>query len=88
MKKIIEETTDHVIFEDIFDNKPIRFYLNKQTGDLRINSDDAFQALGFNGLDGFLGSNQGLDYISQSKEENPNFELFGKNGVFKDFDEL
>jgi hypothetical protein len=50
---------------------------------LKINADDAFKALGYSGLSDFLGSDEGLDAISKIKEEDPNFDLFGDNGIFQ-----
>ena len=51
---------------------------------MRINADDAFKALGYSGLFDYLGSDEGLDTISKIKDEDPNFELFGDNGIFQD----
>lgn len=84
MKKIVEETEQYTIFIDYFDSKPIRFIYNKQRDELRINADDVFKAFGYSGLHDFLGSDKGLDAISEMKKENPNFELFGDNGIFQD----
>jgi hypothetical protein len=46
---------------------------------LRINADDVFKAMGYSGLFEYLGSDEGLDAISKSKDEDPNYELFGDN---------
>jgi hypothetical protein len=83
MKKIIEETDQHTIFIDYFEGNPIRFIYDKQRDELKINADDAFKALGYSGLSDFLGSDEGLDAISKIKEEDPNFDLFGDNGIFQ-----
>lgn len=35
--------------------------------------------MGYSGLFEYLGSDEGLDAISKSKDEDPNYELFGDN---------
>ncbi len=84
MKKIIEETEQYTFFIDYFKGNPIRFIYDKQRDELRIHGDDMFKALGYSGLFDFLGSDEGLDAISKMKKEDPNFELFGDNGIFQD----
>ena len=79
MKKIIEETDQHTIFIDYFEGSPIQFIYDKQRDELRINADDVFKAMGYSGLFEYLGSDEGLDAISKSKDEDPNYELFGDN---------
>lgn len=65
-------------FTAYYQGSPITFSKNKLTGEVHINADEAIQAMGFDGnfMD-YLGTDKGLDLISDWKKDHPDIPFFG-----------
>lgn len=76
--EIIKETSTEVLFRDYFEGIPVHFVKNKLTGEISINADDAIRAMGYNGtFEDYLGTDEGLDFISDWKRSNPDMPFWG-----------
>lgn len=73
-------------FTAYYEGQPITFSKNKQTGEVHINADQAIKAMGFDAdfMD-YLGTDQGLDLISDWKKDHPDIPFFG-NAIKTDAD--
>jgi len=78
--RLVFEDFFHQIFEDDYKGLPVRFIKNKFTGEVKICADDTARVLGFDSLTALLGTDKGLDVISDWKRDNPGKPLFGKDG--------
>ena len=78
--KIVSEDFFYQIFEDEYDGLPVRFSRNKFTGDVNISADDTARILGYGSIHDLLGTDKGLDVISDWKRDNPGKPIFGKHG--------
>ena len=77
MKKTHEDFINEY-YTSYFEGYPITFIKNKFNGEIHINADQAVKALGFEGsFEDFLGTDEGLDMISQWKKEHPDIPFFG-----------
>ena len=65
-------------FTAYYQGQPITFSKNKLTGEVHINADEAIKAMGFDGdfMD-YLGTDEGLDLISDWKKDHPDIPFFG-----------
>ena len=82
--QIVKETPEEIIYLSYFEGQPVRFMRNKRTGEITINADDVVRALGeADSFEAFLGSDKGLDFISDWKKEHPNTPFFG--GAVKNY---
>ena len=83
--KIIQETSTEVIYQAYFGECPVRFLLDKRTGEIRISADDAMKALGRKEtFESYLGTDEGLDFLSDWKRENPGKPFWGGAVTRKD----
>ena len=82
--KIVFEDFFHIVFEAHFEfegtSTPVRFTKNKFTGEVKISADDTARVLGYENIHDLLGSDHGLDTISEWLKDNPNKQVFGKHG--------
>lgn len=76
--EVVKETLTEIIFRDYFEGNPVHFFKNKITGQISINADDAIKAMGYDGtfID-YLGTDEGLDFISAWKKEHPGTPFWG-----------
>lgn len=72
------EDSTYEYFTAYYEGQPITFSKNKQTGEVHINADQAIKAMGFDGnfMD-YLGTDEGLDLISDWKKDHPDIPFFG-----------
>ena len=76
--KLIHKDFFTETYESYFENKPVRFIKNIFTGEIKINADDVCKILDLGkDVNTFLGTDKGLDFISEWKKENPNKPVFG-----------
>ena len=76
--EIVKETLTDIVFLDYFEGNPVHFIKNKLTGEININADDALRAMGYTGsFEDYLGTDEGLDFISDWKKENPDKPFWG-----------
>jgi prophage antirepressor-like protein len=61
----IGENSTHEIFEDYYENQQVRFYKNKQTGEIVINADDCARVLGYADAQAMLSSDEALDAANE-----------------------
>jgi prophage antirepressor-like protein len=81
MTRLVSEDFFHQIFEDVYyDGTPVRFIKNKFTGEIRIAANDVARVLGYETANDLLGTDGGLDAISDWKRDNPDKSVFGKYG--------
>ena len=85
--ELVYEDFFYQIFEHNYLGTPVRFTKNKLTGEVKINAHDTARVLGFKNLDDMLGSDTGLDVISDWKKDNPDRPVFGKHGSGAMFEE-
>jgi len=87
----IHEDFFHEILESyfVFENSvtPVRFVRNKFTGEVKISADDTARVLGFDNIQSLLGTDKGLDCISEWRRDNPGKSVFGKDGSGAMFEE-
>ena len=92
MTRLVHEDFFHQVFLDhfIFEDKvtPVRFIKNKFTNEIKICADDTAKCLGYASLNDLLGSDNGLDVISEWKKDNPDKPVFGKDGSGALFEEV
>ena len=74
---VIHEDYFFKTFISYFEGNPVRFQLNKITGEIKISADDTARCLGFDTLNDLLSSDGGLDAISHFKKHNPDKPTFG-----------
>lgn len=71
------EDNTNEYFTAYYQGQPITFSKNKLTDEVHINADQAIQALGFDGsFRDYLGTDEGLDLISDWKKEHPDIPFF------------
>ena len=75
--RFISEDSTYKIFESFYHEIPVRFMYNKLTDVIKIDVDACAKCLGFDSINEMLSTNEGLDFIIESKKENPNRQLFG-----------
>ena len=81
MLKLVSEDFFHQIFEDVYyDGTPVRFIKSRFTGEIRISSNDVARVLGYGSINDLLGTDGGLDAVSDWKKDNPGKTVFGKYG--------
>lgn len=80
--RIIDETEDYIVHEVYYEGFPIRVLYEKATGEIFYNSNDAARMLGYRDHEHFIGSDEGLDMISEFQKKNPGVDVFGENGLF------
>ncbi|MFG5856868.1 hypothetical protein LDB17_01505 [Dysgonomonas sp. Shenzhen-Wh21] len=72
------EDNTNEYFTAYYQGQPITFSKNKLTDEVHINADQAIQALGFDGsFRDYLGTDEGLDLISDWKKDHPDIPFFG-----------
>lgn len=76
--RIEKETPGEIIYVSHFEGQPVHFMKDKRTGEITVNADDVVRAIGeADSFEAFLGSDKGLDFISDWKKEHPNEPFFG-----------
>lgn len=76
--RIEKETPGEIIYVSHFEGQPVYFMQEKRTGEITVNADDVVRAIGeADSFEAFLGSDKGLDFISDWKKEHPNEPFFG-----------
>ena len=76
--RIEKETPGEIIYVSHFEGQPVHFMQDKRTGEITVNADDVVRAIGeADSFEAFLGSDKGLDFISDWKKEHPNEPFFG-----------
>jgi len=79
--RLIHEDFFHQIFESVYyDGTPVRFIKNKFTDEIRIAADDVARVLGHETINDLLGTDGGLDVISEWQKDNPGKSVFGEFG--------
>ncbi len=61
----IGETPNHEVFEDYYENQRVRFYKNKQTGEILLHGDDCARVLGYADAQAMLSSDEALDAANE-----------------------
>ncbi|TAH07207.1 MAG: hypothetical protein EAZ14_11455 [Runella slithyformis] len=61
----ISENSTHVVFLDYYEGQKVRFYKNKQTGEIVINADDCARVLGYADAQAMLSSDEALDAANE-----------------------
>lgn len=61
----IGETPTHEVFEDYYENQPVRFYKNKQTGEILLHGDDCARVLCYADAQAMLSSDEALDIANE-----------------------
>ena len=88
MLKLISEDFFSQVFKDVYyDGTPVRFIKNKFTGEIKIDANDCARCIGFDNINDLLGTDKGLDAISDWKKDNPGKSVFGKHGSGAMFEE-
>ena len=89
--RIVGRDFFHEILESYFEfdgrKTPVRFSRNIFTGEVKIDANDTARVLGFESLNDLLGTDKGLDAISEWKRDNPDKSVFGKHGSGAMFEE-
>ena len=68
--RIEKETPGEIIYVSHFEGQPVHFMKDKRTGEITVNADDVVRAIGeADSFEAFLGSDKGLDFISDWKKE-------------------
>ena len=79
------EDARYIYYFDSFQGMPIRILQDKETGEILFNADDVVRALDLGAdLKEFLGSDEGLDCISDFRKAHPGIEIFGESGMFRE----
>ena len=82
--RLVHEDFFTQVFEDYFlyeeTATPVRFTRNKFSGEVKICADDTARVLGFDNIHDLLGSDHGLDCISNWMKDNPGKQVLGKHG--------
>lgn len=81
---MIQEREDekYVYFLDYFQGNPVHIRKDKSTQQIFFDANDVCHILGLGSFHDFIGSDAGLDLISEWKRNNPGKEIFGTNGMF------
>ena len=88
MLRLVSEDFVHQILEDVYyDGTPVRFIKNKFTGEIKIDANDCARCIGYASIHDLLGTDKGLDAISDWKKDNPDKPVFGKHGSGAMFEE-
>lgn len=73
MKRINEDDT-YIYYVHDLEGLPINMRIDRSTKDVFLNVNDMYQAYGFNkSIENILGTDIGLDFISESKKNNHGF---------------
>jgi len=80
MTRLVYQDFFYEVFEDNFQGTPVRFYRHKFSGAITINADDCAQCIGYDSINDFLGTDKGLDAISEWKKDHPDKPVFGDHG--------
>ena len=88
MTRLVSENFFYQIFEDNFQGTPVRFYRHKFSGAVTINANDCAHVLGYDSMNEFLGTDDGLDSINNWKRDHPYKPVFGDNGSGAMFEEI
>jgi len=81
MTRLVSEDFFYQKFEDVYyDGAPVRFYRHKFSGAITINADDCARCLGHNSINDLIGSDVGLDAVSNWMKDHPNKPIFGDCG--------
>ena len=76
--RIEKETPGEIIYVSHFEGHPVQFMKDKRSWEFTVHDDDVLRAIGeADSLEAFLGSDKGLDFISDWKKEHPNEPFFG-----------
>jgi len=78
--QLISEDFFYKVFVSYFEGKPIRFIYDKFKNEIRVNADDMIKIFGYSDWKSYLGTDNGLDFISHYKKQHPDTQLFGKQG--------
>jgi len=74
---LIHEDFFNKVFVSYFKGQPVRVILNKFSNEIKFDADDVVRIFGYNSVNDYLGSDNGLDFISENKKENPDRPIFG-----------
>ncbi len=80
MTELIKTGEDWIneYFTSYYKGQPVRFTRNRWTHETLINADDVVRICGIAGsFEEFLSTDDGLDFINEWKEKNPNAAFFG-----------
>ena len=76
--RIEKETPGEIIYERHFEGQPVHIMKDKRTGEITVNADDVVRAIGeADSFEAFLGSDMGVEFISDCKKEDPIDPFFG-----------
>lgn len=69
--KVIAEDAERVTMLDHFEGHPVRFYLDKASGQILVNADDMAKVLGYKDQHELLSQDAALDILNEHKKQNP-----------------
>lgn len=69
--KVIAENAERITMLDHFESQPVRFYLDKASGQLLVNADDMAKILGYKDQHDLLSQDEALDILNEHHKQNP-----------------
>lgn len=69
--KILHQNDKEIITLGYYQGKPVRFHYDKATKEVHVNADDLAKALGFEGQEEMMSSDEGLDAFLEYQKQNP-----------------